>query len=60
MINYYDADPYYISPEEEQRLIAIERLEDDESFAEMVEQIRADRISKGLSPDTGEPVHHQP
>ena len=57
-IHYYDTDPYYISPEEERRLELLERLEDDESFADMVEQIRADRISKGLNPDTGLP--HQP
>lgn len=51
--NHYDTDPYYISPEEERRMELLERLEDDESFAEMVEQIRAERISKGVNPDTG-------
>ena len=53
--NHYDTDPYYISPEEERRLELLERLEDDESFAEMVERIRVDRISKGVNPDTGLP-----
>jgi hypothetical protein len=53
--NHYDTDPYYISPEEEGCLELFERLEDDESFVEMVEQIRADRISKGANPDTGLP-----
>jgi len=54
-MNKYTDDPYYISPEEERRIELYERLEDDESFGEMVEQIRAERISKGLNPDTGKP-----
>lgn len=55
-MNKYTDDPHYISPEEERRLELCERLEDDESFGEMVESIRADRISRGLNPDTGRPA----
>lgn len=34
----------------------LEILEDDESFGELVEQVRAERIAKGLNPDTGRPL----
>lgn len=34
----------------------LEILEDDESFGELVEQVRTERIAKGLNPDTGRPL----
>lgn len=42
--------------ENEDQLVPLEMLEDDESLAEFVESVRADRESKGLNPDTGLPV----
>lgn len=42
--------------ENEDRLPPLELLEDDESLAELAESVRADRIAKGLNPDTGLPL----
>lgn len=35
----------------------LEILEDDEEYGEFVESIRADRIARGLNPDTGRPAN---
>lgn len=60
ILSKYTDDPHYISPEEERRMELFERMEDDESLGELVESIRADRISQGLNPDTGKPASPTP
>lgn len=35
----------------------LEQFEDDDRFGELVEQVRAERIAKGLNPDTGLPAN---